>query len=245
MALRLDKYLTELGAGTRSEVKKQIKAGLVTVNGAVAKKPEQKVDETGDEVCLRGERLLYTAFEYYLLHKPAGCVSATQDNMHRTVMDYLSDTARGDLFPVGRLDLDTEGLLLITNDGALVHALLSPSRHVAKTYYARVQGVVDEIDVNFFKNGVDIGEEKPARPADLVILGCKEDVSEITLTITEGKFHQVKRMFEAVGKKVLYLKRISMGPLVLPEDLAPGAYRKLTAEELAALKNEQPKRNED
>lgn len=111
MALRLDKYLTELGAGTRSEVKKQIKAGLVTVNGAVAKKPEQKVDETGDEVCLRGERLLYTAFEYYLFHKPAGCVSATQDNMHRTVMDYLSDTARGDLFPVGRLDLDTEGLL--------------------------------------------------------------------------------------------------------------------------------------
>lgn len=238
MALRLDKYLTELGAGTRSEVKKQIKAGLVTVNGAVAKKPEQKVDETGDEVCLRGERLLYIAFEYYLFHKPAGCVSATQDNMHRTVMDYLSDTARGDLFPVGRLDLDTEGLLLITNDGALAHALLSPSRHVAKTYYARVQGVVDETDVNFFKNGVDIGEEKPVRPADLVILGCKEDVSEITLTITEGKFHQVKRMFEAVGKKVLYLKRISMGPLVLPEDLAPGAYRKLTAEELAALKNE-------
>ena len=165
--------------------------------------------------------------------------------MHRTVMDYLNDTARGDLFPVGRLDLDTEGLLLITNDGALAHALLSPSRHVAKTYYARVQGVVDETDVNFFKNGVDIGEEKLARPADLVILGCKADVSEITLTITEGKFHQVKRMFEAVGKKVLYLKRISMGPLVLPEDLAPGAYRKLTAEELAALKNEQPKRNED
>ena len=245
MALRLDKYLTELGAGTRSEVKKQIKAGLVTVNGAVAKKPEQKVDETGDEVCLRGERLLYPAFEYYLFHKPAGCVSATQDNMHRTVMDYLSDTARGDLFPVGRLDLDTEGLLLITNDGALAHALLSPSRHVAKTYYARVQGVVDETDVNLFKNGVDIGEEKLVRPADLVILGCKADVSEITLTITEGKFHQVKRMFEAVGKKVLYLKRISMGPLVLPEDLAPGAYRKLTAEELAALKNEQPKRNED
>lgn len=215
------------------------------MNGAVAKKPEQKVDETGDEVCLRGERLLYTAFEYYLFHKPAGCVSATQDNMHRTVMDYLSDTARGDLFPVGRLDLDTEGLLLITNDGALAHALLSPSRHVAKTYYARVQGVVDETDVNLFKNGVDIGEEKLVRPADLVILGCKADVSEITLTITEGKFHQVKRMFEAVGKKVLYLKRISMGPLVLPEDLAPGAYRKLTAEELAALKNEQPKRNED
>lgn len=160
-------------------------------------------------------------------------------------MDYLSDTARGDLFPVGRLDLDTEGLLLITNDGALAHALLSPSRHVAKTYYARVQGVVDETDVNLFKNGVDIGEEKPTRPADLVILGCKADVSEITLTITEGKFHQVKRMFEVVGKKVLYLKRISMGPLVLPEDLAPGAYRKLTAEELAALKNEQPKRNED
>ena len=161
MALRLDKYLTELGAGTRSEVKKQIKAGLVTVNGAVAKKPEQKVDETGDEVCLRGERLLYTAFEYYLFHKPAGCVSATQDNMHRTVMDYLSDTARGDLLPVGRLDLDTEGLLLITNDGALAHALLSPSRHVAKTYTPGCRAWWMRPMSTFLKTGLTSGRRSP------------------------------------------------------------------------------------
>lgn len=235
--MRLDKYLAEMGAGTRSEVKKLVRAGHVTINGAVAEKPEQKVDPETDTVCLDGEALLYAAYEYYLFHKPAGCVSATEDKIHKTVMDYLTDTLRDDLFPVGRLDIDTEGLLLITNDGALAHELLSPAHHVKKTYYARVAGRVTEEDARLFQQGVDIGEEKLTKPAELVILTSGEE-SEIELTITEGKFHQVKRMFQAVGKEVVYLKRLSMGPLTLPETLLPGEYRALTQEELMLLQKE-------
>ena len=234
--MRLDKLLTELGTGSRSEVKKYIRSGLVTVNGEVIKKPEQKVDEKNDTICYRGNTLTYTEYEYYLFHKPAGCVSATEDNLHRTVMDYLTDTARHDLFPVGRLDIDTEGLLLITNDGVLAHDLLSPTKHVSKVYYAEIDGLVTEEDVNLFENGVYIGEEKPTKPALLEILH-QGDNSKIRLTITEGKFHQVKRMFEAVGKKVTYLKRVEMGTLVLPDDLAPGEYRPLTEPELQRLRN--------
>ena len=239
MTLRLDKYLAELGVGTRSEIKKLIRAKQVTVNGETAAKPELQLDET-DEVCLRGEKLTYTAYEYYLLHKPAGCISATEDATHPTVLDYLSDTLRHDLFPVGRLDIDTEGLLLITNDGALAHRLLAPARHVPKTYYAKVAGVVTGEDVRRFAEGIDIGEKKTMKPAKLVILSAakcaEEEVSEVELTITEGKFHQVKRMFHTVGKEVIYLKRIAMGSLVLPDDLAPGEYRPLTDEELAGLR---------
>lgn len=151
-------------------------------------------------------------------------------------MDYITDTVHDDLFPVGRLDIDTEGLLLITNDGALAHNLLSPAKHVAKTYYAKIDGMVTDEDVNLFEKGVDIGEEKLTKPAKLTILKSKP-ISEIELTITEGKFHQVKRMFEAVGKRVTYLKRISMGPLVLSDDLKAGEYRKLTIEEINLLIN--------
>lgn len=259
MSMRLDKYLAEMGIGTRSEVKKLIKTKQITVNGVSAARPEMKVEEQRDEVCLRGKKLAYASYEYYLFHKPADCVSATEDALHRTVMDYLKDTVRSDLFPVGRLDIDTEGLLLITNDGALAHELLSPAKHVAKTYYAKVAGKVTEKDVDLFEKGVDIGEEKLTKPAKLVILSndrmtdavhaaCQnapekgsvpegEEISEIKLTITEGKFHQVKRMFQAVGKEVLYLKRLSIGPLTLPEDLKPGEYRALTEEEISALKN--------
>ena len=235
--MRLDKYLAEMGAGTRSEVKKLVRAGRVTINGAVAEKPEQKVDPETDTVCLDGEALLYVAYEYYLFHKPADCVSATEDKIHKTVMDYLTDTLRDDLFPVGRLDIDTEGLLLITNDGALAHEQLSPAHHVKKTYYARVAGRVTEEDARLFQQGVDIGEEKLTKPAELVILTSGEE-SEVELTITEGKFHQVKRMFQAVGKEVVYLKRLSMGPLTLPETLLPGEYRALTQEELMLLQKE-------
>lgn len=235
MAIRLDKFLTEVGIGTRSEVKKYIRQGLVTIDSVPAQKPEQKIDEKTAKVCFRGNEIVYAAYEYYLLYKPAGCVSATEDRLHKTVMDYLTDTVRKDLFPVGRLDLDTEGLLLITNDGALAHDLLSPSKHVEKTYYAKVKGRVTEDDVNRFKKGVDIEEEKPTKPAKLVIVS-EGDISEIRLTITEGRFHQVKRMFEAVGKEVVYLKRLSMGSLVLPDDLAPGDYRSLTIQELESLR---------
>lgn len=235
MAIRLDKFLTEVGIGTRSEVKKYIRQGLVTIDSVPAQKPEQKIDEKTAKVCFQGKEIVYAAYEYYPLYKPAGCVSATEDRLHKTVMDYLTDTVRKDLFPVGRLDLDTEGLLLITNDGALAHDLLSPSKHVEKTYYAKVKGRVTEDDVNRFKKGVDIGEEKPTKPAKLVIMS-EDDISEIRLTITEGKFHQVKRMFEAVGKEVVYLKRLSMGSLTLPDDLAPGDYRPLTIQELESLR---------
>ena len=234
--MRLDKFLTEMGLGTRSEVKKLIKTKQITVNGAVAVKPELKVEPETDEICYKNNKIAYCVYEYYLFYKPAGCVTATEDNVHKTVMDYLTDTVRSDLFPVGRLDIDTEGLLLITNDGALSHELLSPAKHVEKTYYARIEGIVTEEDVNQFENGVDIGEKTLTKPGLLTILKS-EPISEIELTITEGKFHQVKRMFEAVGKKVVYLKRISMGPLRLTDDLKPGEYRKLTEEEVAALKN--------
>jgi 16S rRNA pseudouridine516 synthase len=240
MAMRLDKFLSEMGVGTRTEVKKKIKAGLVTVNDVTASKPEQKVNEQEDVICCGGRRLYYEKFVYYLFHKPAGCVTATEDKLHRTVMDYLTDVTREDLFPVGRLDLDTEGLLLITNDGALAHELLSPVKHVPKTYFARIDGRVSSEDVNLFKNGVDIGEEHLTKPAELVILKS-DDYSEVTLTITEGKFHQVKRMFAATGKEVIYLKRLSMGSLILPEELAPGEYRPLTEDEIKQLKEDRRK----
>ncbi len=233
--VRLDKFLSEMGVGTRSEVKKILKSKQVTVNGDMVTKPEIKIDTDNDVVCYRGSRISYQKYEYYMFNKPAGCVSATEDNLHRTVMDYITDAVHDDLFPVGRLDIDTEGLLLITNDGALAHELLSPAKHVAKTYYAKIDGVVTEDDVKRFKNGVDIGEDKLTKPGKLVILKS-EPISEIELTITEGKFHQVKRMFEVVGKKVIYLKRISMGSLELPDDLALGEYRALTQTELDGLK---------
>lgn len=234
--MRLDKFLSEMGIGTRSEVKKLLKSQKVTVNGETITKPETKIDTDKDIVCYNNKQLVYEKYEYYMFHKPAGCVSATEDNIHKTVMDYITDTVHDDLFPVGRLDIDTEGLLLITNDGALAHNLLSPAKHVAKTYYAKIDGMVTDEDVNLFKKGIDIGEEKLTKPAKLTILKSKP-ISEIELTITEGKFHQVKRMFEAVGKRVTYLKRISMGPLVLSDDLKAGEYRKLTIEEINLLIN--------
>ncbi|WP_443595303.1 pseudouridine synthase [Agathobacter sp.] len=232
--IRLDKFLSEMGLGTRSEVKKLLKTKQVTVNKVVVSKPETKVNPDTDEVCLNGSKIEYKKYEYYLFNKPKGCVSATKDNVHGTVMDYITDAVHDDLFPVGRLDIDTEGLLLITNDGALSHELLSPSKHVAKTYFARIDGEVTQDDIISFKEGIDIGEERLTKPAELVIKKSGS-VSEIELTITEGKFHQVKRMFEARGKRVIYLKRISMGPLKLPDDLKTGTYRALTQAETDAL----------
>ncbi len=232
--MRIDKFLTELGIGSRSEVKKIVKTGQVSVNGIPVKAPEQKIDETKDVVTYQGKVLAYQEFSYYVFHKPAGCVTAVTDNLHKTVMDYLKDVKCKDLSPVGRLDLDTEGLLLITNDGMLSHELLSPAKHVPKTYYAKIEGKVTEEDVNRFEEGVDIGEKKLTKPGKLVILKS-DTISEIELTISEGKFHQVKRMFEAVDKKVIYLKRIAMGPLVLEDSLKPGEYRALSQEELRLL----------
>lgn len=232
--MRLDKYLADMGVGTRSEVKNYIRHGKIEVDGQVVKSPEYKIDIALQQVSYNGQNISYEPQVYYMLNKPAGVVSATEDKHDKTVLDLISDKKRKDLFPVGRLDKDTEGLLLITNDGALAHRLLSPKKHVDKVYYAHVEGVVTTADQEAFANGVDIGEDKLTKPAQLEIL--KSDmISEIKLTIQEGKFHQVKRMFEAVGKKVIYLKRLSMGTLHLDDNLALGEYRLLTQEELDKL----------
>ena len=231
--MRLDKYLAEMGVGTRQEVKKQIRQGKAAVNGTVVKAADTKIDETSDEVTICGRNISYVSYEYYMLNKPAGVVSATEDRRDTTVIDLIKDKKRKDLFPVGRLDKDTEGLLLITNDGDLAHRLLAPKKHVDKVYYAKIDGMVTEEDVKRFAEGIDIGaeEEEMTRPAKLDIMRSAEE-SEIRLTIHEGKFHQVKRMFLAVGKEVTYLKRERMGTLCLDENLKPGEYRLLTEEEI-------------
>ena len=234
MKLRLDKYLAEMNLGTRSEVKKLITKGQIQVNGTIVKKPELKLDPTSDRVQYQGQEITYVIYEYYMLNKPSGVISATEDKRDTTVIDLIESRQRKDLFPVGRLDKDTEGLLLITNDGALAHRLLSPKRHVDKTYYAKISGEVTKEDIETFEKGVCIGEEKLTLPAKLVILKSGAE-SEIELTIQEGRFHQVKRMFQAVGKEVVYLKRLSMGSLSLDPSLKPGEYRKLTKEEMEQL----------
>lgn len=238
--LRIDKYLADCGIGTRSEVKKYIKAKQITVNGDVVAKPEQKIDENTDVICFKGQQIAYEKYVYYLLHKPAGCVTAKQDNVHQTVMDYFPDDIKAkDIAPVGRLDLDTEGLLLFTNDGPLTHHLLSPTHHIPKTYCAILDKEVPIMAVQQFKEGVDIGDDKPTLPAELLIMPVTTDkdgnnVYSAELTIHEGRFHQVKRMFEAVGCTVTYLKRLSMGTLTLGE-LPKGEYRRLTEEEVQSL----------
>ena len=236
MKLRLDKYLADMGIGTRTEVKKAITKGHVRVNEETVKRPEIKIDTEKDHVFYQGQMVAYAEYEYYMLNKPAGVVSATEDKNDSTVLDLIDEKQRKDLFPVGRLDKDTEGLLLITNDGELAHQLLSPKKHVDKVYFARIDGKVTEEDVRKFAEGLEIGEEKPILPAHLEILKS-EEISEIRLTIREGKFHQVKRMFHAVGKEVIYLKRLQMGSLVLDPRLALGEYRELTGQELEALRD--------
>ena len=234
--IRLDKYLADMQVGTRSEVKKLIRAGKVMLDGHVCKNADEKFDPEQTEVMAEHVLVGYAAYEYFMLNKPKGCVSATEDSRYPTVIDYITEHKRKDLFPVGRLDLDTEGLLLITNDGALSHELLSPSKHVAKTYEAKIDGIVTDEDVDLFARGMDIGEKKLTKPAKLVILKANV-ISHVQITICEGKFHQIKRMFEAVGKPVLELKRLSMGTLTLDEALAPGEYRPLTEAEIEALRN--------
>lgn len=232
--MRLDKYLCEMNVGSRSEVKKYIRQGRITVDGKTAVKPEEKIDEHSQKVCVDGRVIGYEAFEYYMLYKPPGVVSATTDRKEKTVLDLIEEKKRKDLFPVGRLDKDTEGLLLITNDGEMAHRLLSPKKHVDKVYYAKIDGKVTEREVQIFSEGLSIGNDEYAKPSALKIL--KEgNISEIELTIQEGKFHQVKRMFHAVGMEVIYLKRISMGNLVLDESLKKGEYRRLTEKEVEQL----------
>lgn len=234
--MRLDKFLANAGVGTRSEVKQYIKKGLIQVNGIPAKKADMSISETNDTILFQNNPVTLQTFFYYMMNKPQGVISATEDNFQKTVLDLLGAAKRNDLFPVGRLDKDTEGLLLITNDGELAHRLLSPKKHVSKVYYAQIEGIVTDEDVVIFKQGVKIDDTFTALPACLKILNA-DARSEIQVEIYEGKFHQVKRMFQAVGKKMIFLKRLSMGPLTLDPALKPGEFRELTPEELSLLKS--------
>ena len=234
--MRLDKYLSDMGAGTRSELKKEIRRSGASVDGNIVKDPGFSVDASS-HVVFRGSAVAYEEFVYYMLNKPAGIISASDDDRESTVVDLIAVPKRRDLFPVGRLDRDTEGLLLITNDGALSHRLLSPKHHVDKVYYVRVSGILTDSDTELFRDGLVLTDGLECLPADLEILSVSDDdyTSEAEITIREGKFHQVKRMFSSIGAEVIYLKRLSMGPLTLDPCLEPGEYRRLTAEEMVSL----------
>lgn len=229
--LRLDKYLADAGIGSRSQVKQFFRQKLVSVNGETVMTGELKIQPEQDIICYRGTPVIREEFVYYVLNKPAGYVSATEDNTCQTVLSLIQDSTHSDLFPVGRLDKDTEGLLLITNDGALAHRLLSPNYHVDKTYYVEVVEPIPSNAVSLFQEGIDIGEKQPTLPAKLEILSPTSAI----ITIHEGKFHQIKRMFHAIGCEVTYLKRVAFGSLTLTDDLSLGTYRALEKEELAAL----------
>lgn len=236
--LRLDKYLCDMQIGSRAEVKGLIKKKRIKVNEETVTKPELKIDTDNDIIKFDDEVINYQEYEYFMLNKPQGVISATNDKSDKTVIDLIKDAKRKDLFPVGRLDKDTEGLLLITNDGELSHNLLSPKKHVDKTYFAKVKGHITDEEVLKFKNGLVVDETFTAKPARLEVLefNVNDNTTDIQITIHEGKFHQIKRMFEAVGSEVLYLKRLSMGTLLLDKNLMPGEYRKLSQEEINALK---------
>ena len=229
--IRLDKFLTEMGRGTRSQVKEMVRKGRITVNGQAVRQADLKINPEADQICLDGAAVAYARTEYYMLNKPQGVVSATEDGRYQTVTELITGALRGDIFPVGRLDIDTEGLLLLTNDGSLAHNLLSPRKHVDKVYFARIEGQLPEDAVGRAAAGLVLEDGTKTLPARLEIL----EPGQVRLTIREGRFHQVKRMFEAMGCRVTYLKRLSMGPLVLDPALAPGEYRPLTEQEIQDL----------
>lgn len=234
--IRLDKFLVEMDRGSRSQIKEAAKKGRILVNGKAKKKTDIKIDPDKDQVTFDGAPVAYRQFEYYMLHKPQGVVSATEDKRHKTVVDLIDGEKRYDLFPVGRLDIDTEGLLLLTNDGDLAHRLLAPKKHVDKTYLAWISGTLPADSAERMAAGMTLTDGTPVKPGKLEIIGPMENgMTEIRLTIQEGKFHQVKRMFEVLDCKVEYLKRLSMGSLKLDENLKLGEYRSLTEAELARL----------
>ncbi len=262
--MRLDKYLSDMKVDTRSNLKKSIRKGAVTIDGALCRDPGAKVSGT-EVITYEGTVISFEEYQYFLLNKPKGVVSATEDKFQKTVLDLLPENRRKDLFPVGRLDKDTTGLLLITNDGALSHRLLAPGKHVDKVYEALIRGNVEQKHILAFEEGLQVEEDWKALPAKLELLDLwnlmQEDVSDldrskqrvtlkewfdsdlnlqdksglysyIRITIHEGKYHQIKRMFEAIGMEVLELKRISMGSLTLPSDLAIGEYQKIAMEDI-------------
>jgi 16S rRNA pseudouridine516 synthase len=232
---RIDRILSNMGYGTRKEVKKLISSGLVEIDGIIVKDSGQKAAVDSQEIKVGGKRVFYRDFIYIMMNKPKGVISSTEDRFNRTVIDLLSDEFKTfSPFPVGRLDKDTEGLLLLTNDGQLSHRLLSPKKHVPKTYMAKIAGRVSERDVEAFGRGIILEDGYKTMSSELEVLE-RGSISLVEVTIYEGKFHQVKRMFQAVGKEVVYLKRISMGELKLDEALEPGEYRELNEEEREIL----------
>ena len=242
--MRLDKFLGEQNIGTRKQIKEYIKNGRCQVNGEVAVKSDMHIDEEKDVISFDGEELLYSKFHYFMLYKPAGVVSATRDGRNETVLDLLAGENVKDLSPCGRLDIDTEGLILLTDDGELIHRLLSPKKHVDKVYEVHLSHALNETNINKLEQGVDIGDRNDDGSVHYT-LPAKVEVMEddemgrpvIHLIIREGRFHQVKRMLEAVGNEVLFLKRLSMGSLILDPQLMPGDYRPLTQDEIDRLKN--------
>ena len=236
--MRLDKVLSNSGFGSRSEIRTLAKEGLIKVDGSTVYETSMHVDPENSNIEIRGTLLNYRRFIYVMMNKPAGVISATSDNKLRTAIDLLPEEfSCFDLFPAGRLDIDTEGMLLLTNDGQMAHDLLSPKKHVDKRYFAIIDGVVTDNDIKRFKEGVDLDDGYRTMPAELEIIKSGPR-SEIELVLHEGKFHQVKRMFEAVGKKVNYLKRIQMGGLKLDNALEPGECRELSTDEVVLLKGD-------
>lgn len=243
--VRLDKFLSDRTAFSRSEIKQKLRRGDVKVNGETIRRPEFKISPDDDDISFQGQQVNREVFRYYMLNKPAGVVSATKDSQHQTVLSLLPPELGHDLFPVGRLDKDSEGLLLLTNDGAMAHRLLSPKKHIPKTYYVELDQPVKEEDITAFSDGLSIGDDKLTMPAVLSVSepcgsselnDCQAGVRySCTVTITEGRFHQIKRMFAARGKKVLYLKRLCMGSLFLDEKLPAGKFRPLTATEIEQI----------
>ena len=235
---RLDKIISNLGYGSRKEVKGFARKGLIEVDGEIIKDSSTLVDPERAVIKINGEEIFYRKYIYLLMNKPAGVVSATYDNRDETVIDLLEvDHQVFEPFPVGRLDKDTVGLLFLTNDGELNHRLISPKYHVDKVYYAKINKKVTEKDIEAFKNGITLDDGYKCKEAKLEILKASDEGSEVHVTIQEGKFHQVKRMFESVGKKVVYLQRIKFGDIELDSDLEEGEYRELTPEELEILKS--------
>lgn len=233
--MRLDKYLADCGVGSRSDIKKLIRSGVVRVVGIPAPKPETRIEPDEAEVFVNGVKVEYKEFVYLMLNKPQGYLSSTRDGRQPIVLDLVPEEyAHYDLFPAGRLDIDTEGLCLLTNDGQLAHRILSPAHHIPKTYYVELEVPVEDSVIEEFSNGVDLDDGYHTMPAELKIF---EDRTSCEITITEGKFHQIKRMFQATGNKVAYLKRIKMNKLSLDESLELGEMRELSEEEVALLES--------
>lgn len=235
---RLDKVISNLGYGSRKEIKQLARKGLIEVDGEIIKDNGYSVDPEKSIIKVNGEEIFYRKYIYLMMNKPAGVVSATFDNRDETVIDLLEiDHQAFEPFPVGRLDKDTVGLLFLTNDGELNHRLISPKWHVDKVYYAKIDKEVKENDIKAFKEGIKLDDGYVCKEGKLEIINSSEEGSEVLVTIQEGKFHQVKRMFQALGKEVLYLKRIKFGGISLDEDLEEGEYRELTEKELELLKS--------